>query len=158
MRCMGNFSQKRESIGRMGAPGANIDSYMYGKPLGFVKTLRQDIGVLPFNTHCTRDDRFVTKLMSTHGLLNKVPDYPNYQNKYGERVTFKYTEYLSYHNHSKHWVDDVNNRRHDPIGIEQVWSTKWWSAQKFTFVFSVTKSKALYSRYRGRKVIPEPQL
>jgi hypothetical protein len=32
---------------------------------------------------------------------------------------------LSRHNHSKHWVDDVDNRRHDPIGLEQVWHTKW---------------------------------
>ena len=59
--------------------------------------------------------------MSTHGLLNKVPDHYTYRKKYGEWVTFKYADYLSLHNHIKHWVDDVNNRRHDPIGLEQVW-------------------------------------
>ena len=63
---------------------------------------------------------FFTKLMSTHGLLNEVPNNSTYQQKYGEWVKFKYARYLSRHIHSKHWVDDVNNRRHDPIVIEQV--------------------------------------
>ena len=103
-----------------GCPGAQIDSYMDGKPLGFVKTSRQDTGGVPFNVHCTIDERFVTKLMITHGLLNKVPDNSTYRKKYGEWVTFKYAKYLSSHNYNKHWVDDVNNRRHYPIDIEQV--------------------------------------
>ena len=55
-----------------GCPRAHIDSYMEGKPLGFFKTLIQDMGGVPFNIHCTRDDRFITKLMSTHRLLNEV--------------------------------------------------------------------------------------
>ena len=76
------------------------------------------MGGIPFNIHCTRDDRFFTKLMSTHGLLNKVTDHSTYWKKNGERVTFKYVKYNSRHNHSKHWVDDVNNSRHDTIGLE----------------------------------------
>ena len=53
-----------------GCPGAQIDSYMEGKKLGFVISLRQDIGGATFNIHCNIYDRFVTKLMSTHRLLN----------------------------------------------------------------------------------------
>ena len=56
---------------------------MDGKLLGFIKTLRQDMGGVPFNIHCTIDDRVVTKLMSTHGLLNEVPGYSNYRGKMG---------------------------------------------------------------------------
>ena len=97
---------------------------MEGKPLGFVKTLRQDMGGVPFNIHYTRDDRFSTELMSTHRLLNELPDHYTYWQKDGDWVTFEYAEYLSHHNHSNHWVDYVNNRRRDPIGIEQVWHTK----------------------------------
>ena len=52
----------------------------------------------------------------------------------------------------------MNNRKHDPIGPEQFWHTKWWHTQKFTLICSVPKSNAVYSRARGRKVIPEPQL
>ena len=44
------------------------------------------------------------------------------------------------------------------IGIEQVWHTKWWPKKKFTFICSVVEANAVYSRPRGRKVIPEPQL
>ena len=52
----------------------------------------------------------------------------------------------------------MNNRRHDPIGIEQVWHTKWWIMRQFTFIYSVAESNALYSSDNGRKAIPEPQL
>ena len=51
------------------------------KTLGFVKTLIQDMVGVPSNIHCTRDDRFVTKLMSTYGLLNEVPDHSTYRQK-----------------------------------------------------------------------------
>ena len=97
---------------------------MEGNPLGFVKTLSQDMDGFPFNIYCTRYDRFVTKLKSTHRLLNEVPDHSTYRQKDGEWVTFKYAEYLSCHNNSNHWVNDVNNRRHDPIVLGQVWHTK----------------------------------
>ena len=71
---------------------------------------------------------------------------------------FKYANYLSCHNHSNHWVDYVNNRRHDHIGIEQFLHTKWCPTRQFTFICSVVEANALYSRNSGRKAIPEPQL
>ena len=115
-------------------------------------------GGVTFNIHCNRDDRFVTKLMSTRRLLNKVPNHSTYQPKNGEWVKFKYAKYPTHHNHSNHWVNDVNNRRHDPIGIEQVWHTELWPTRQFTFICSVTEASAVYPRARGRKAIPEPQL
>ena len=64
-------------------------------------------------------------MMSTHGLLTSVPDHITYRQKPdGGWESFNYPEVLSNHNHGKHWVDDVNNRRHDPIGLEQVWHTR----------------------------------
>ena len=102
---LGVFGQsliKKRKYWPKGVPGEQIDKYFEGKPLGFVKTLRQDMEGIPFNVHCTRDDRFVTKLMSTHGLLAEVEDHKTYRQKDGEWVTFNYTEYLSRHNRSKH--------------------------------------------------------
>ncbi|KAL7525460.1 hypothetical protein ACHAXR_001013, partial [Thalassiosira sp. AJA248-18] len=139
-------------------PGKQIDDYFEGKELGFTKTLRQEIDGIPFNVHCTRDDRYVTKMMSTHGLLEEVADHKTYRQKDGVNVTFNYVEYLSRHNRSKHWVDDVNNRRHDPIGLEQVWHTKWWPTRQFTFVCSVAEANAVQCRARARKETPTPQL
>ena len=73
-------------------------------------------------------------------------------------LTVGIDEYLYRHNHSKHWVDDMNNRRHDTIGIGQVWDTKWCPTRKFTFILSVAKANAVYSRAHGRKAILDPQL
>ena len=56
---------------------------MEGKPLGFFKTFRQDMGGITLNIHCNRYDRFVTKLMSIHGILNEVPNHPTYRKKMG---------------------------------------------------------------------------
>ena len=52
----------------------------------------------------------------------------------------------------------MNNRRHDHIGLEQVWHTKLRHTRQFTFICSVTEANAVYSRARGMKAIPEPQL
>ena len=71
---------------------------------------------------------------------------------------FKYAKYLSRHNHNLHWVDDVNNMRHDNIGLEHVWHKKWWPTLQITFICSVAEATAVYSRACGRKTIPEPQL
>ena len=59
----------------MGSCWLKKNEDMKGKPLGFVKTLRQEMDGVPFNVQCTKDDRFVTKLMSTHGLIGKVADH-----------------------------------------------------------------------------------
>ena len=75
----GKLLIKKRKYWTNGCPGAHIDSYMEGKPLGFVKTLMQDMVGVPFNIHFTRAYRFVTKLMSTHGLLNEVPDNSTYR-------------------------------------------------------------------------------
>ena len=37
----------------------------------------------------------------------------------------------------QHWVDDVNNHRHDPVGVEEVWATKWRKIRQFALIFSV---------------------
>ena len=42
-----------------------------------------------------------------------------------EHITFNNAETHSGHNKAKHWVDDHNNRRHDPIDVAEMWQTKW---------------------------------
>ena len=51
----------------------------------------------------------------------------------GEQISFNYTEPHKGHNKTKHWVDDHNNRRHDPIDISEMWRTKWWPNLQFSF-------------------------
>jgi hypothetical protein len=60
--------------------------------------------------------------------------------------SFKYTEAVTNHNIAKHWVDDVNNRRHAPIGLQDIWATKWWPHRQFTFMCLVAEVNANNSR------------
>ena len=51
-------------------PGDAIDYYFSNKEIGSSKTFRQVFEGKPFLVHYHKDDRCVTKLMSTHGLIN----------------------------------------------------------------------------------------
>ena len=83
---------------------------------------------------------YVSKIMLTHGRF------------------FNCTELFSRYCCTKHWVDDHNNQRHDPIGLEEVWTMKWWHMQQFTFICRVVEVNACYSQARGRREAPIPQL
>ena len=96
--------------------------------------------------------------MSTHGLINEIPTQKTYTRVAGEWKTFNYTDPISRHNHSKYWVDDVNARSHDPIGLEDVWHSKWWPHCQFTFLCSVSEVNALNSWAHARRLPVESQL
>ena len=126
--------------------------------LGSAKTFRQVFDGNPFLLYFHKDDRYVTEIMSTHGLINEISTHKTYRRVAGEWKTFNYTEPISHHKHSKHWVDDVNAITHDPIGLEDFWHTKWWPRRQFTFLFSVLEVNALNSRARARRLPAESQL
>ena len=69
-----------------------------------------------------------------------------------------YSEPFSCHNSGKHWVNDVNNCRHDPIGLESAWVTKWWPNRKFTFILSVAEANAVQARARVMSETAMPTL
>ena len=139
-------------------PGDYIDDYMKDKPLGYSESFVQVIDGTPFYIHCTRDSTFITKIMSTHGILDEIQEHVTWRLVDGTWKSFHYTEPLSRHNRSKHWVDDVNNRRHDPIALEDGWATKWWPNRQFTFILSVAEANAVQARARGKKEPAMPTL
>jgi hypothetical protein len=55
-------------------------------------------------------------------------------------------------------VDDVNNRRHDPVGLETTWKTKWWPNCQFTFLLSIAEVNAGQAGARARDDKPDPTL
>ena len=65
---------------------------------------------------------------------------------------------LSGHNRGKHQVEDVNSRWHNPIGLEDVWATKWWPHRQFTFLASVAEPNNVNARARGRGAPADPRL
>ena len=83
-------------------PGDAIDSYLANKELGSAKTFRRVIKGKPFLVHCHKDNSYVTKLMSTHGLINEIPSHKACRRVAGEWKTFNYTKPISRHNHSKY--------------------------------------------------------
>ena len=154
----GQFLIKKRRYWPKGVPGDYIDNYMSNKPLGATETFVQEINGVRFYVHCTRDRDYVTKIMSSHGVLDEIQDHPTWRLVDGEWKTFKYAEPFSRHNRAKHWVDDVNNRRHDPIALEDIWATKWWPNRQFTFLLSVAEANSIHARARARKEISEPTL
>jgi hypothetical protein len=49
---------------------------MMKKGLGETEMFVQTIEGVRFLVHCTRDSQYVTKIMSTHGLLEEIQDHP----------------------------------------------------------------------------------
>lgn len=133
-----------------GVPGDHIDEHFREAPLGHCESLVQMFDDTRFLVHCCRDADWVSKIMSTHGMLDEIQDHPTYRKVDGAWKTFKYAEPFSRYCRAKHWVDDVNNRRHDPIGLEEVWHTKWWPMRQFTFICSVAEVNAVQSQARGK--------
>ncbi len=136
-------------------PGDQIDAFMMTKRLGETHTFVQDLEGVRFYVHCTRDSNCVTKIMSTHGLLEEIQDHPTWRLVDGEWKTFKYAEPLSHHNRAKHWVDDVNNCRHAPIGLEEMWRMKWWPNRQFTFLLLVAEVNCVQAWARARNKVAE---
>ena len=46
------------------------------------------------------------------------------------------------HNCSKHWVDDHNNHRHDPIDLAETWQPKWWMNWQYSFFLALSEVNA----------------
>ncbi len=55
-------------------PGDEIDNYFAEKELGSTMSYWQEIDGIDFLIHCTRDANYVTKMMSSHGILDKIQD------------------------------------------------------------------------------------
>ena len=154
----GQFLIKKRKYWPRHVLGDYIDGYMGTKPLGHTERFVQVVEGQQFLVHCTKDRDYITKIMSTHGVLDEIQDHPTWRLMDSVWRTFKYAKPLSRHNRAKHWVDDVNNRRHDPIGLERVWATKWWPNRQFTFLLSVAEVNAVQAWARAKKEILMPTL
>ena len=64
------------------------------KPVGHSETLEETIDGKQFLIHCTKSDKIVTKIMSTHGVLAAVEDHETIQrvmvNGQTQIICFKY--------------------------------------------------------------------
>jgi hypothetical protein len=111
-----------------------------------------------FYIHCRTDADYVTKIMSTHGTLDEMEGHSTWRCVDGEWKSVRYAEPFRRHNKGKHWVDNVNNCCHDPVGLETMWKTKWWPNRQFTFLTSIAEVNARQARARARDDKPDPTL
>lgn len=56
-------------------PGDTIDTYFVEKELGETMTFKQQIDGIDFLVHCTKDSNYVTKIMSSHGMLDEIQNH-----------------------------------------------------------------------------------
>jgi hypothetical protein len=154
----GQFLIKKRRSWPKHVPGDFINQYMMAKPFGTTETFVQELGGLHFFVHCTCDADYVTKIMSTHGVLEEIQDHPTWRLLTGNGRRLSTQNPFSRHNRAKHWVDDVNNHQHDLIGLEEMWWTKWWPNQQFTFLLLVVEVNCVQARAHGRKEVAKPTL
>ena len=67
--------KKRGRYWPKGVPGDAIDEHFKDKELGETSTLTQKIDGHDFLIHCQKEDKYVTKIMSTHGLISPVSEH-----------------------------------------------------------------------------------
>jgi hypothetical protein len=149
--------KKRGRYWPRGVPGDDINNLFQSKELGSYDCFVQEKEGKNFLIHCHKEDKYVCKIMSTHGRMEETDRKAWRLGKDGWS-SFKYTEAITNHNIAKHWVDDVNNRRHAPIGLQDIWATRWWPHRQFTFICSVAEVNANNSQARALKEPAQHQI
>lgn len=114
----------------------------------------------PFHIFCMKEPDYVMSLMSSYGTCEEIADGATQRdfqvNGIAVRKKFYYPEIIYNHFHYRHAVDDHNNKRHQPISIEQVWGTQWWPNRVFAFFIAITEvnCKMCYEHFLKSGALP----
>ncbi len=138
-------------------PGNEIEEYINKTDLGHLEMYEQYINGKDFLVSCQKDSDYVTKIRKRQGVLVQE-DHTIYCFINREWKRFKYVEPMLQHNKSKHLADDIDNCQHNSIWLQDVWVTKWWQTQQFTFFCIVAKVNIVNSQVHVTKGNTDPQL
>jgi hypothetical protein len=123
--------------------GDEIKEHFIENEVGDADAWRGKLDNVNFHVYCMKEPDYVMSLMSTYGTNSRVGCKETKRDwvQGGVKKTkqFAYPEVVDNHFKFRHAVDDHNNRRHSPICLESVWSTKWWPNRVFAFLFAVTE-------------------
>ena len=125
-------------------PGDVIKAHFSTKPVGAADSMAGVLEEVPFHVYCMKEPDYTMMLMSTYGT-NSTTNTKRSQREFKDSQGQTRKEVIAYpevvHNHYlyRHSVDDHNNRRHSPIGLEEVWGTKDWEHRVFAFILAVTE-------------------
>ena len=109
-----------------GVPGDAIDEHSATNKIGAAKTWKMEFEGKSMMIHCTKEEKYVAKFMAMFGTLDEVAAHKTFRRTATGDVHFSYPEPFSWHNKTKCWVDDHNQRRHSPINLAEIWKTQWW--------------------------------
>ena len=149
--------KKRGRYWPKGVPGDMIDDYFKDKEIGECETLQVEFEGKTLFIHCQKEEKYITKFMSTFGTLDDGHETKRTTSD-GTAKRFFYPEPISWHNKAKHWVDDHNQRRHSPIDLAETWKTQWWPHRQFCFFLGLSEVNAATARGRARGEVAEPVL
>ncbi len=81
----------------------NIDEYFSYKQIGYYDTSEQVVDGVKFYIHYQKEEKYVRKIMSCHGVLTWVEDDDTFctaknPDKTQSMIQFKYPEPISHHN------------------------------------------------------------
>ena len=150
--------KKRGRYWPKGVPGDLIDEHFADKEVGYSESLELEFEGKKLFIHCMKEEKWVSKFMSTFGTLDEVQAHATFRRTAGGDFNFKYPEPFSRHNKAKHWVDDHNQCRHSQINIVEAWKTQWWPHRQFTFILGIAEVNAANSRGRARDASADPVL
>ena len=130
-----------------------IKAYFADKDVGSVATLPGKLNGISVWIHCIKEPHYIAMLMSNYRTLERTGDTQLWSWKIGlnsHLVMFKYPELVYCHYKNTYHVDNHNNRRHQPISLEETWVTKFQPHCVFMFLLAVAEGNAylLNKHYR----------
>ena len=123
--------------------GEEVKEHFNDKEVGDADSWGGKLEDVPFHVFAMKEPDYVMLLMSTYGT-NARNGYKETRREWKDNgvirmKSFRYPEVVHNHFQNRHSVDDHNAKRHSPISIEVVWTTKRWSNRVFAFLLSITE-------------------
>ena len=108
-----------------------------------------------------KEPNYVMKLMATCGTNERIANYTTKQdqvNLEGGKVSESFCCPEVFNNHFKfyHFMGDHNAKRHAPICLEHVWTTKYRSHMPFSFLLAtiemnINPAEAYFVRHKASR-------
>jgi hypothetical protein len=118
--------------------GDVIKAQFDNKELGSVDMINGMLEGVPFNVVALKDVKYTSIFMATYGTTERIGK-ETHRTIDDHKHTFKYPEVMANHYMYRHYVDDHNKLRHQPISLEEIWATKHWTKRVFAFLLAITE-------------------
>lgn len=124
--------------------GNAIKAHFNDKEVGDTDALKCSLDSLEYHVFAMKEPNYVSMLMSTYGTLDRSGGKTTKrawkdENSVRREATFRYPEVQNNHFLYRHYVDDHNSKRMDPISLEETWNTTRWPCCVYSFLLAITE-------------------